>query len=218
MPRTGHDRRLRRRAVLQVISIHVPRTGHDQYVHRHRPHLRDFNPRAPYGARRSGLFPGHQLHQFQSTCPVRGTTHTRRPSRQKRRIFQSTCPVRGTTGKWNLGSQSAMNFNPRAPYGARRLSAAVGAPEQEFQSTCPVRGTTTTAFNITVFNCISIHVPRTGHDERSQMFQTVINEFQSTCPVRGTTCTGHTFGWARRISIHVPRTGHDIILCWYCQL
>ena len=53
VPRTGHDGNGVGDGVEQGISIHVPRTGHD--------------------------LPGHVVHVvlpgFQSTCPVRGTTH-----------------------------------------------------------------------------------------------------------------------------------------------
>ena len=88
----------RRRMVVSIaISIHVPLAGHD----RRRPQLTgnsyDFNPRAPCGARLTprhtqcagGIISihvplaGHDIRtartavtgaQFQSTCPLRGTT------------------------------------------------------------------------------------------------------------------------------------------------
>ena len=56
-----------------------------------------------------------------------------------------------------------------------------------FQSTCPVRGTTARSAGRGAINDISIHVPRTGHDETGLIFTGVISIFQSTCPVRGTT-------------------------------
>ena len=57
-----------------MISTHVPRTGHD--VDRSIDDYFDnnFNPRAPYGARRAKIRTINRLKKFQPTCPVRGTT------------------------------------------------------------------------------------------------------------------------------------------------
>ena len=84
----------------QAISIHVPREGHDLNTRISARRTRNFNPRAPRGARLYSFHCYLQLfHVFQSTCPARGTT-----SVYHRRItvaikFQSTCPARGTTLK-----------------------------------------------------------------------------------------------------------------------
>ena len=127
----------------------------------------------------------------------------------------------------------SVNFNPRAPRGARPsppmpgrrdMSISIHVPReghdadcgsiisarQQFQSTCPARGTT---------KCVhGVHCTR---------------PFQSTCPARGTTTiqprvTGAvsyfnpraprgarrvsiaTANQYFRISIHVPREGHDV--------
>ena len=124
-----------------------------------------------------------------------------------------------------------MDFNPRAPYGARRCSSFPSALEPLFQSTCPVRGTTDDVFLLRRGDGISIHVPRTGHDchigaslhvdrisihvprtgHDNALFEKINKEleFQSTCPVRGTTLLCQVLRHNVRISIHVPRTGHD---------
>ena len=104
-----------------------------------------------------------------------------------------------------------MNFNPRAPRGARPHSRRSGRGGSVFQSTCPARGTT-------------------AHSRRSGRGGSV---FQSTCPARGTTRQDKkepheqtnfnpraprgarplrfAFQMQRfMISIHVPREGHDI--------
>ena len=57
-----------------TISIHVPREGHDKMLHYQR----------------------QNQHQFQSTCPARGTTRRSNPAATLS-TFQSTCPARGTT-------------------------------------------------------------------------------------------------------------------------
>ena len=59
-----------------------------------------------------------------------------------------------------------MDFNPRAPYGARHEPPTYTAAVETFQSSCPVRGTTLVA------------------PEETDAAAT----FQSSCPVRGTTC------------------------------
>ena len=58
-------------------------------------------------------------------------------------------------------------FNPRAPYGARLAVDWRFQPVVEFQSTCPVRGTTLPKPQVVHVVVISIHVPRTGHDSKN---------------------------------------------------
>ena len=101
---------------------------------------RYFNPRAPRGARQTSSNIVTIKLEFQSTCPARGTTPeiSRLIVRQQ---FQSTCPARGTTDDGNAQLRwldisihvpreghdalndeiraTAVNFNPRAPRGAR---------------------------------------------------------------------------------------------------
>ena len=173
--------------------------------------------------------------RFQPTCPVRGTTRIRRVqlhpdgisthvprtghdervirTQTRPAVFQPTCPVRGTTFDSHLGDSRTSDFNPRAPYGARRSGRGVGQRA----------------------GGISTHVPRTGHDRTAHSGRKGNIIFQPTCPVRGTTTMaqlshaapifqptcpvrGTTYGRlsATRtalISTHVPRTGHDRIRC-----
>ena len=124
--------------------------------------------------------------RFQPTCPVRGTTEMS-STRKALLSFQPTCPVRGTTPGCPGSSSTHIDFNPRAPYGARLAGdlGVVGVRE------------------------ISTHVPRTGHDPFHQISRLVHRNFnprapygarlvgcsadftglsfQPTCPVRGTT-------------------------------
>ena len=147
------------------ISIHVPREGHD------------------FMSSTQSL----EIELFQSTCPARGTTHLE-VHQDNQQEFQSTCPARGTTltpeetsltvtsisihvpreGHDKLPpalAGSSLNFNPRAPRGARlflRYGGRHGA-------------------------AISIHVPREGHDASRCSSLSTFRAFQSTCPARGTT-------------------------------
>ena len=173
------------------ISIHVPRTGHDRTHSGQRHDQRDFNPRAPYGARPETREYAAISYEFQSTCPVRGTTVVR----GARRVHIAISIHVPRTGHDPVPSAPLCrhgNFNPRAPYGARPL------PLWTFWRTFQ----------------ISIHVPRTGHDAYRLSISLApsnfnprapygarllaahallhIRLFQSTCPVRGTTAVCRT--------------------------
>ena len=101
-------------------------------------------------------------------------------------VFQSTCPARGTTRSQLKCSRAGHHFNPRAPRGARPRCWLLLTSSTLFQSTCPARGTTWPLEVSGGGQCISIHVPREGHDS----------------PQRGAE-------GGEKISIHVPREGHD---------
>ena len=127
-----------------------------RYVH--------FNPRAPYGARRSTPAAEPIWLEFQSTRPIRGATSTALGTTLDRIKFQSTRPIRGATliqeynhdckeisihaphtGRDGIQDQVSVffrNFNPRAPYGARRNSQESQLQDGKFQSTRPIRGAT----------------------------------------------------------------------------
>ncbi len=79
-----------------------------------------FNPRAPCGARRIQLRQPSDGCQFQSTCPMRGTTDWIDVCLLVK-LFQSTCPMRGTTS-FRTTRTGTRYFNPRAPCGARQRS------------------------------------------------------------------------------------------------
>ena len=120
-----------------------------------------FNPRAPYGARHAKC-PVRLLRRcvFQSTRPVRGATRTALDAAQSE-MFQSTRPVRGATFK--ATHRRCRGFNPRAPYGARRVKlVACASCTAMFQSTRPVRGATANVSHRRAR--VSIHAPRTGRD------------------------------------------------------
>ena len=102
-----------------------------------------------------------------------------------------------------------INFNPRAPRGARLEYSDIRKAYEEFQSTCPARGTPQPARVRLRGVEISIHVPREGHDYLQSRSGDSDNVFQSTCPARGTTNILVRNPVPEGISIHVPREGHD---------
>ena len=149
---------------------------------------------------------------FQSTCPARGTTQAPLSLACGCLDFNPRAPRGARPAQYYNISGRIGDFNPRAPRGARHLDIRLNMPGLQFQSTCPARGTTSRMAHGDYALTISIHVPREGHDV--QVFDGNIANatFQSTCPARGTTkimlniCPGFS------ISIHVPREGHDLEL------
>ena len=235
MPREGHDPggvpRHRRKA---FISIHVPREGHDATAFISLLLIalfqstcpargttscrcsrsftrRDFNPRAPRGARLEAVKDIERKAWISIHVPREGHDDSVRPSRSHRCAFQSTCPARGTTRHFSLRCTPA-----------------------EFQSTCPARGTTVSQQERGLPQAISIHVPREGHDRRGRDVPGAQPHFNPRAP-RGARLRqsnkslekNHDFnpraprGARLRckdcaystlyISIHVPREGHDIL-------
>ena len=127
------------------------------------------------------------ISSFQSTCPVRGTTMNKRGLEKRGKLFQSTCPVRGTTRRLRLRRRLRRNFNPRAPYGARRGFKRVLVVAPNFNPRAPYGARPDRSILVRRYPHISIHVPRTGHDQTGAYLLGDTLTFQSTCPVRGTT-------------------------------
>ena len=132
--------------------------------------LADFNPRAPYGARPQvrELWRGH--HGFQSTRPIRGATGQGRHLTVGQDIsIHAPHTGRDVTSR-NQGNL-VLDFNPRAPYGARPVKGHMISVQYRFQSTRPIRGATEQG---------APPHPYSG--------------FQSTRPIRGATCC---YRWVR---------------------
>ena len=73
-PAWGATAEIPNMAIAAWISIHAPRVGRDRlFLHRRRGR-RDFNPRAPRGARRSSCSCRVGMELFQSTRPAWGAT------------------------------------------------------------------------------------------------------------------------------------------------
>ncbi len=98
---------------------------------------------------------------FQPTRPVRGAARPR-PRGLSGNAFQPTRPVRGAAFAHLQGINTALGFNPRAPYGARQLFAAGSAASFAFQPTRPVRGAAAALAIHAAKEPVSTHAPRTG--------------------------------------------------------
>ena len=148
------------------ISIHAPHTGRDARVYGSCWKRGYFNPRAPYGARRAGAGDVPAPAGISIHAPHTGRDSLAHCSSSRNATFQSTRPIRGATRTADLSPQDALNFNPRAPYGARRCIGIFGRLLSKFQSTRPIRGATILC-GVGLFVCgISIHAPHTGRDWR----------------------------------------------------
>ena len=130
------------------ISIHAPLAGRDSGDPTHRSAPPYFNPRTPCGVRRGYQDQITAALVFQSTHPLRGAT-TGSFLIPRRSRFQSTRPMRGATIMSARAGLPSLNFNPRAPCGARRPGG---------------RGRTGKP-------CISIHAPLAGCDTSKTILQ-----------------------------------------------
>ena len=126
----------------------------------------DFNPRAPYGARHGRKEWEIGVSPFQSTRPIWGATSNYIEHLITQALFQSTRPIWGATPDEPTDRDHHPDFNPRAPYGARRLQLKK------------------------YFGCsnISIHAPHMGRDDFLKGNVTEADRFQSTRPIWGATC------------------------------
>ena len=134
----------------------------------------DFNPRAPRGARRL-----HRQRAFPSLpisihAPREGRDDISHEKTSLSDAFQSTRPARGAT--WKIGSSlpGELDFNPRAPRGARPRHIQRLARAFYFNPRAP-RGARLPCFasnNAATF--ISIHAPREGRDSKSEQISSHI--------------------------------------------
>ena len=106
------------------------------------------------------------------------------------KVFQSTRPLRGATFvKCIVAVIVSINFNPRAPCGARRAERPWSPPSlANFNPRAPCGARPSSADAIVTINEISIHAPLAGRD---------------ACDV--------VSDWLRElISIHAPLAGRDV--------
>ena len=171
--------------------------------------VRNFNPRAPRGARLVSSF-NSLLFNFN---------------------FNPRAP-RGARPDTAAGKRAQKYISIHVPREGHDLAAKYGVGMSSiFQSTCPARGTTLRGYILRCDVAISIHVPREGHDgsgrqstaatryfnprapRGARLFEDTycdaMWQFQSTCPARGTTWMQCHYRLQFDISIHVPREGHD---------
>ena len=191
---------------------------------------KNFNPRAPCGARRR-------------PAQTRGDTL----------IFQSTRPLRGAT-EFSFAPYTGLEFQSTRPLRGATYGGSLRSGGSTFQSTRPLRGATRKLiYTDTVSNLISIHAPLAGRDR--ELMSTKVSykdfnprapcgarpfllsrkkkhgdfnprapcgarqlpiraasfrfRFQSTRPLRGATALAPASPLSCKISIHAPLAGRD---------
>ena len=171
------------------ISIHAPRAGRDHTVSLHCWRWRNFNPRAPCGARRSPAMRILRTTSFQSTRPVRGATHER------------------------SDPHAGAGISIHAPRAGRDHHRAAFRPDADISIHAPRAGRDHFQSCKLYRVSISIHAPRAGRDLARASHSLMTLLFQSTRPVRGATInlgnvnpSGHDFN---------PRAPCGARL-WYC--
>ena len=127
-----------------MISTHAPLAGRDGSRRDAGIPRRDFNPRAPCGARLYADDVTTAGKIFQPTRPLRGATRSLCAAGWKGE-FQPTRPLRGATAAAPAPSPGKWNFNPRAPCGARPEGNISSLTQTVFQPTRPLRGATRAA-------------------------------------------------------------------------
>ena len=187
VPRTGHDAQNKPFFFFaDWISIHAPRTGRDPPCCRGTRVPRNFNPRAPYGARRADG--AHVRDGVHISIHVPRTGHDRQLLLARFQAEISIQVPRTGHDVLTIGMHSRyLYFNPRAPYGARH--------HIRVDDLLPL--------------LISIHVPRTGHDLCFSMSLPFMANFNPRAPYGARRRQGVHVFHCLIISIHVPRTGHD---------
>ena len=124
--------------------------------------------------------------------------------------FQSTRPIRGATPAAHASATNRADFNPRAPYGARRLHPCIGAGDGNyFNPRAPYGARHVALYCIRYSYEISIHAPHTGRDAPLWPHMVTRWKFQSTRPIRGATSLPSGRKLYYVISIHAPHTGRD---------
>ena len=174
------------------ISIHAPHTGRDMNMTIQKSHGYGFQSTRPIRGATVALGQNLELVLFQSTRPIRGATlmnvlewgvnyisihapHTGRDvcactTRRCQAEFQSTRPIRGATEiNQEIDRLVDANFNPRAPYGARRFLTGDISASLAFQSTRPIRGATFTGWHRS--NILSYFNPRAPYGARPKPFR-----------------------------------------------
>ena len=239
------------------ISTHAPLAGRDESIGGSLAVQQDFNPRAPCGARRvNGKIANDGL-TFQPTRPLRGATAWAFGSAIVP-AFQPTRPLRGATpsieirltdseisthaplaGRDSLRStlaKSDVNFNPRAPCGARRLFCFVSCRlGSYFNPRAPCGARPALLLFVALGIYISTHAPLAGRDMnspdplrghgefqptrplRGATFGAVLHLawhiiFQPTRPLRGATCDIQPCSGGHPISTHAPLAGRDFFV------
>ena len=218
-----------------LISIHAPHMGRDVIVcgwplhfsifqstrpiwgatdcgppHRYQAHY--FNPRAPYGARREEQISYDPEISISIHAPHMGRDahfvfHWRGGG-----LFQSTRPIWGATRAGLCCLILLLDFNPRAPYGARpRAQRWHGGWIGHFNPRAPYGARRGALGQRSDGPGISIHAPHMGRDSAKWQWTLWRSNFNPRAPY-GARRSPTRQSAENNISIHAPHMGRD---CMY---
>ena len=148
-PLAGRDLRKAIIASKSAISTHAPLAGRDGSTREERSVTRNFNPRAPCGARRVSFNFASIIRIFQPTRPLRGATRWSTAPKAKA-VFQPTRPLRGATAVTSGLGLTTGDFNPRAPCGARQMRSQNGKSGRIISTHAPLAGRDSKSVQITM--------------------------------------------------------------------
>ena len=193
-----------------------------------------FNPCAPYGARRIDVAGPILGTEISIHAPLTGRDRKLIPLKGLLQKFQSTRPLRGATlvatilghhGRISIHApltgrdimrqkraiQQTIDFNPRAPYGARRNDGRTALAGSGISIHAPLTGRDCRLFRmIPLCRSISIHAPLTGRDEPLSLLRIVVETISIHAPLTGRDLAKcHVGRGQHQISIHAPLTGRD---------
>ena len=195
--------------------------------------LLHFNPRAPCGVRRKEFQDySKRFHDISIHAPLAGCDPIKLAPADTTSGFQSTHPLRGATS-WELWDRlsaaisihaplagrdaaAVLNrriypyFNPRAPCGARPLTASVRRAIWNFNPRAPCGARPNHVSGLTLTMLFQSTRPLRGATTRRRRHDRT-PPFQSTRPLRGATSRGSCTTSSRRISIHAPLAGRDAL-------
>ena len=186
-PLTGRDLSRLSSSAARGISIHAPLTGRDQNRSDKLEQYREFQSTRPL----RGATPGFGLQLLKPYisihAPLTGRDHPWGDMCCFPFLFQSTRPLRGATAGLPLVHPPGQNFNPRAPYGARRWPRPTWHFASNFNPRAPY-GARRFHSGITVGSGINFN-PRAPYGARHKVLEplAVWTVFQSTRPLRGAT-------------------------------
>ncbi len=195
---------------VNIISIHAPRAGRDCSDVARCSCQRDFNPRAPCGARQSVSSVAKPPPRISIHAPRAGRDIYLVPQVGVLFVISIHAPRAGRDDanqtKWR---DNVADFNPRAPCGARRWPSPAPTLTENFNPRAPCGARPGGQTGLWQQRAISIHAPRAGRDggrrgswcspddfnprapcgarHKSVVIVNSAMIFQSTRPVRGAT-------------------------------
>ncbi len=148
---------------------------------------RNFNPRAPQGARLLFSIDIRHPAPISTRAPREGRDRSSRASWTSWWNFNPRAPRGARRCPPSAGPAGPPYFNPRAPRGARRLGQVYTMSELSISTRAPREGRDKSQTAAAQSAQISTRAPREGRDDYLRGIADAIREFQPARPARGAT-------------------------------